>query len=406
MKKFYTMALALTVVASAMAAPQIRQMQPNKVKNHMSVNLTDSQMKKVSAQKVKAKAGEEQSIEGYYDFHIGDYYFQTSVGETTVGANVTLDGNTVTISSDSEFFHSDIVGTFNATTNKITFDSRNLGSTSIQGSTYYILFTPFEWIAVGDSGEVTDKSIEGTYDPSTGTITFLKDHGFSWKAYSDASLSDSSFQGYLDIWDVLGMEKGIDPESGWNTVTTTAKWMDYMVWPMFMGEVAPTEKEITVQQAVENPNMFRMIAPFADIYGSANIVLDATDHANVLITLQESGIVTSDMGPCYIASTTEILKDPSQGSLITMNGNRIEFPIKSVWLYFPQYNEQSVYFNGEQTAPGYLIIDKLNGIDDIAVDHNAPIEYFNLQGVRIANPEKGQLVITRQGSKTSKTIVR
>lgn len=32
MKKFYTMALALTVVASAMAAPQIRQMQPNKVK--------------------------------------------------------------------------------------------------------------------------------------------------------------------------------------------------------------------------------------------------------------------------------------------------------------------------------------------------------------------------------------
>ena len=89
-----------------------------------------------------------------------------------------------------------------------------------------------------------------------------------------------------------------------------------------------------------------------------------------------------------------------------MNGNRIEFPIKSVWFYFPQYNEQSVYFNGEQTAPGYLIIDKLNGIDDIAVDHNAPIEYFNLQGVRIANPEKGQLVITRQGSKTSKTIVR
>lgn len=37
MKKFYTMALALTVVASAMAAPQIRQMQPNKVKKHMRV---------------------------------------------------------------------------------------------------------------------------------------------------------------------------------------------------------------------------------------------------------------------------------------------------------------------------------------------------------------------------------
>lgn len=406
MKKFYTMALALTVVASAMAAPQIRQMQPNKAKNQMSVNLTESQMTKISAQKVKAKAGEENSIEGYYDFRIGDYYFETSIGATTVGAYLTLDGTTVTISSDSEFFPSDIVGSFNASTNKITFDILNLGSTSIQGDTYYIKFAPFEWVEVGTSGQVTDKSIEGTYDPSTGTITFLADHGFSWKAYSDASLSDSSFEGYLDIWDALGMEKGIDPESGWNTVTTTAKWMDYMVWPMFMGDVAPTEKEITVQQAAENPNLFRMVAPFADIFGSANIVLDATDRANVLIELQETGITTSDMGPCFIASSTEVLADPSQGSLITMNGNRIEFPKKSIWFYFPQYNQQSVFFNDEQSEPGYLIIDKLNAIDDIAVDQNAPVEYFNLQGVRIANPEKGQLVITRQGSKTSKTIVR
>ena len=405
MKKFYTMALALTVVASAMAAPQIRQMQPNKVKNHMSVNLTDSQMKKVSAQKVKAKAGEEQSIEGYYDFHIGDYYFEGSLGEQTIGAYLTLDGNTVTISSDSEFFVSDITGTYDATTNKLSFDCKEMGSVQMQGSTYYIKFATVEYTEVGGKGQLTETPIDGTYDPATGTITFPIDHAFGWKAYSAATYAESSFAGWLDLWDVLEMKKGIDPESGWNTLTTTAKWMDYMVWPMFM-EAAPSEKEITVQQAAENPNMFRMVAPFADIFGSANIVLDATDRANVLIALQESGIVTSNMGPCYIASTTEILADPSQGSLITMNGNRIEFPIKSVWLYFPQDNEQSVYFNGEQTAPGYLIIDKLNGIDDIAVDHNAPIEYFNLQGVRIANPEKGQLVITRQGSKTSKTIVR
>lgn len=160
MKKFYTMALALTVVASAMAAPQIRQMQPNKVKNHMSVNLTDSQMKKVSAQKVKAKAGEEQSIEGYYDFHIGDYYFQTSVGETTVGANVTLDGNTVTISSDSEFFVSDITGTYDATTNKLSFDCKEMGSVQMQGSTYYIKFATVEYTEVGGKGQLTETPID------------------------------------------------------------------------------------------------------------------------------------------------------------------------------------------------------------------------------------------------------
>lgn len=36
---------------------------------------------------------------------------------------------------------------------------------------------------------------------------------------------------------------------------------------------------------------------------------------------------------------------------------------------------------------------------------NAPVEYFNLQGARVANPEAGNLYIVRQGNKVSKTIV-
>ena len=46
-----------------------------------------------------------------------------------------------------------------------------------------------------------------------------------------------------------------------------------------------------------------------------------------------------------------------------------------------------------------------SGVDNIAAD-NAPAEYFNLQGVRVANPEAGQLVIKRQGSTVTKMIAR
>ena len=48
------------------------------------------------------------------------------------------------------------------------------------------------------------------------------------------------------------------------------------------------------------------------------------------------------------------------------------------------------------------------GINDAVIDvhDNAPVEYFNLQGVRVANPSAGELVIKRQGEKVSKTIVR
>lgn len=45
------------------------------------------------------------------------------------------------------------------------------------------------------------------------------------------------------------------------------------------------------------------------------------------------------------------------------------------------------------------------GIDDITVDKtNAPIEYYNLQGVKIANPQNG-LYIKKQGDKVTKVII-
>lgn len=44
------------------------------------------------------------------------------------------------------------------------------------------------------------------------------------------------------------------------------------------------------------------------------------------------------------------------------------------------------------------------GIDEIGVDANAPVEYYNLQGVRVANPENG-IFIRRQGNKVSKVVL-
>lgn len=45
------------------------------------------------------------------------------------------------------------------------------------------------------------------------------------------------------------------------------------------------------------------------------------------------------------------------------------------------------------------------GIDDVTVDENAPVEYYNLQGVRVENPANG-LYIRRQGNKATKVLVK
>lgn len=44
-------------------------------------------------------------------------------------------------------------------------------------------------------------------------------------------------------------------------------------------------------------------------------------------------------------------------------------------------------------------------VADIAVDENAPVEYFNLLGVRVENPENG-IYIRRQAGKVSKVLVK
>lgn len=45
------------------------------------------------------------------------------------------------------------------------------------------------------------------------------------------------------------------------------------------------------------------------------------------------------------------------------------------------------------------------GIDAITTEENAPVEYYNLQGVRINNPTPG-LYIVKQGKKVSKHLIR
>ena len=52
-------------------------------------------------------------------------------------------------------------------------------------------------------------------------------------------------------------------------------------------------------------------------------------------------------------------------------------------------------------------LEYVSGINDIFVDDNndnAPVEYFNLQGIRVDNPENG-LFIRRQGNKVEKIIL-
>lgn len=93
----------------------------------------------------------------------------------------------------------------------------------------------------------------------------------------------------------------------------------------------------------------------------------------------------------------------------TDNEGNAVFDIPVTWLTEYESNPDSdagipigVTFNGKTDTPDSA------GISDVTVDggDNAPVEYFNLQGMRLSQPEAGQIVIRRQGSKVSKILVK
>lgn len=62
--------------------------------------------------------------------------------------------------------------------------------------------------------------------------------------------------------------------------------------------------------------------------------------------------------------------------------------------------------NRKETPAMQTVTRKVSGISDITIDDdNTPVEYFNLQGVKVNNPENG-VFIKRQGKKVEKVILR
>lgn len=61
---------------------------------------------------------------------------------------------------------------------------------------------------------------------------------------------------------------------------------------------------------------------------------------------------------------------------------------------------------GTWEVKNFVIAGKKDaGINNITVDENAPVVYYNLQGVQVANPENG-IYIRRQGNKATKVLVK
>ena len=62
--------------------------------------------------------------------------------------------------------------------------------------------------------------------------------------------------------------------------------------------------------------------------------------------------------------------------------------------------------DGEELYNENHRVNTTTGIEDVTVEGNEAAEYFNLQGIRVAEPQAGQVYIVRRGAKTTKELVK
>ena len=84
----------------------------------------------------------------------------------------------------------------------------------------------------------------------------------------------------------------------------------------------------------------------------------------------------------------------------TFKDNIITFPAKSYkWLTNPVAQPTSNN-NGNLG----LVIPDRTGVDAIEANENTPSEYYNLQGMKVASPERGNLYIVKNGKNSKKVV--
>lgn len=232
--------------------------------------------------------------------------------------------------------------------------------------------------------------------------------------------ADSEYETDPELWYTYGETDGavilpggtyVDPWSD----PVDATMVETIISPTFgVDNSTPFTTQIKKKTDAE---IYRVIAPWQKFFAAKGIAIagsdldiDATDPTNVLITQQNIGIGSYDV-MSYSYYTWAMATDTPDELKITLtddgNGNStISFPYHSCIMF----DGESLYYScGDQANLSYITFKSFAGVGDIIADKdnsNAPVEYFNLQGVRVANPSAGQLVIRRQGSEVTKTIIR
>ena len=214
-----------------------------------------------------------------------------------------------------------------------------------------------------------------------------------------------------------------------------ATFKDAWLQVMWASGRAP-EYQVPLYRNKADSNIFMLKDPYGPQtpYGKNGITIDDGQEGHILFDISDPGLVcfypfkygcTLDgyespyyyymynrMGYLYYLEgfTKDELKEMTYLPMSIFTKNTRTVHIEDA--FFANQYMDNVYYNQvwyDEDMSGYIILPDNydSAVETIEADEtDRPVEYFNLQGVKLNNPEKGSLVIKRQGNKVSKMIVR
>lgn len=455
MKKFYTLALATAVALSASAGTDLKlrgnadfsnkalTLKADKAQGLTMLKKQTSALSAVSPSLKAKKAASAADIAGEYTITFGDYYFETSTGEFEDDCTVTVEDGFVAFEPTQVMPFGGVLDEDNAS---ITFTNINLGLVDFgSAGSYYLRVEPFiyDW----DQKDMIPQDFTATY--SNGAISFPTDAGMSWAAYEDANYTQ--FFAYADIEDLLSCVKNVDEDDTAWTSLGNATLMDGWVLPLFgLDQTDPEfQWEVELQQNDDNANLYRLVDPYHgncpvaaenQATKAGYITFDVSNPEHVVFSFTESGFALADVGlskmycgdilsaymgylgtddpelTIQILEEAEVTVPPAstfKNGVVELasvfendvNGytNAACFGIQGDQFGFYSWQDE----NGVSANMLTRITFPETGIDSVfAGESDAPVKFFNLQGIEVSKPAAGQVVIRKQGDKATKFLAR
>lgn len=413
MKKFYTTILAALCVFGASAVDFKAQTVNPGAFSKMTLKSVNKQqaatMPKVET--LSPMAVNAESFVGDYDWNYTDAFEATAqVGSCSVSQGeesgqlvfrfITHNGQGFTVN-----------GTYARFGARVTIEKQQVGKFGENEGAFFM--------GVVASGEaiVEGDPIYCTYDEESGTVTIVGNIAVCNEAFTKIAVlavnstltasSSTEFDGYTEIGE--------------------GEFKDGIFGPMYgVKEVENTPQTVRVFQKDGEPNHFKIATPWAHFGLTSNLEVDATDPEYVHIPVTDMKFEDEESGQTMIVSMSwsfgnmvaeentmdkaAFLASQYAANNITYNTETrvVTFPNNACFFFWPKSAKPNSLYTTNVPYAGYLNVPSAAAIGNIAtdVDTNAPVEYFNLQGIKIANPEAGQVVIRRQGSKVSKLFVK